>query len=436
MAIDAATRPRTPRPVSATGASPGRPGRARAFVGRAVVDPMSEFLRLEAAGSLVLLAATIVALVWANSPWDGAYRDLWATELSAHLGGFEIDDHLAGAVNDGLMAVFFFVVGLEIKRELVRGELRDVRKASLPAIAAIGGMVVPALIFAALNAGGDGARGWGIPMATDIAFAVGILALAGRVPTSLKVFLLALAIVDDLGAIAVIAIFYSEDIALDAGAIAVALVALVLVLQRIGVRSVWPYVVAGVALWVAVFESGVHATVAGVALGLLTPAWPVGDDDGAQSPLERLEQLLHPWVSFGIVPLFALANAGVALSGDSLSAAAESRVAIGIVLGLVAGKTAGILLATWLAVRTGAGSMPAGARWPQIAGVAMLGGVGFTVSLFVTGLAFDAPALVSDAKLGVLAGSLVAGVLGFAVVRLTGGSAVSPEPVGGSRRSG
>ncbi len=436
MAIDAATRPRTPRPVSATGASPGRPGGARAFVGRAVVDPMSEFLRLEAAGSLVLLAATIVALVWANSPWDGAYRDLWATELSAHLGGFEIDDHLAGAVNDGLMAVFFFVVGLEIKRELVRGELRDVRKASLPAIAAIGGMVVPALIFAAVNAGGDGARGWGIPMATDIAFAVGILALAGRVPTSLKVFLLALAIVDDLGAIAVIAIFYSEDIALDAGAIAVALVALVLVLQRIGVRSVWPYVVAGVALWVAVFESGVHATVAGVALGLLTPAWPVGDDDGAQSPLERLEQLLHPWVSFGIVPLFALANAGVALSGDSLSAAAESRVAIGIVLGLVAGKTAGILLATWLAVRTGAGSMPAGARWPQIAGVAMLGGVGFTVSLFVTGLAFDAPALVSDAKLGVLAGSLVAGVLGFAVVRLTGGSAVSPEPVGGSRRSG
>ncbi len=422
--------------MSATGDAPSRPRRARAFAGRAILDPMSEFLRLEAAGSLVLLAATIVALVWANSPWDGAYRDLWATELSAHIGGLEIEDHLAGAVNDGLMAVFFFVVGLEIKRELVRGELREVRKASLPAIAAIGGMVVPALIFVALNAGGDGARGWGIPMATDIAFAVGILALAGRVPTSLKVFLLALAIVDDLGAIAVIAIFYTEEIALDAGAIAVALVALVFVLQRVGVRSVWPYVIAGVALWVAVFESGVHATVAGVALGLLTPAWPLGDDDGAESPLERLERMLHPWVSFGIVPLFALANAGVALSGDSLSAAAESRVAIGIVLGLVAGKTAGILLATWLAVRTGAGSMPAGARWPQIAGVAMLGGVGFTVSLFVTGLAFDAPALAGDAKLGVFAGSLVAGVLGFTVVRLTSGSTVSTEPVGGSRRSG
>jgi NhaA family Na+:H+ antiporter len=409
--------------------------------GPVFIAPLREFLYTESAGGVVLVAAALVALVWANSPWKDAYQDLWHTELAISLGERTLELDLREWVNDGLMTIFFFVVGLEIKRELVEGELRGVRRAAMPALAAVGGMVVPALIYTAVNAGGPGARGWGIPMATDIAMAVGIVAVLGsRVDPALKLFLLALAIVDDIGAIAVIAIFYSGRIDTDSLLIAVGLVIVLLLVRLAGVRSTLIPLALGLGLWLALEESGVHATIAGVLLGLLAPTRPhvqrelvdvevLADISTAQaaretaslarqsvSVVEWLEHVLHPWTSFVIVPLFALANAGITLTADAISDAATSRVAIGVLLGLVVGKLVGISLFTWLALRLNIGVIPEGATARGVAGIAALAGIGFTVSIFVTDLAFDDPAVQNEAKVAILAAAVLAGGLGATIL--------------------
>jgi Na+:H+ antiporter, NhaA family len=409
--------------------------------GPVLIAPLREFLRTESAGGLVLVAAALVALVWANSPWKDSYQDLWNTDLVLSLGERTLDLTLREWVNDGLMAIFFFVVGLEIKRELVEGELRGVRRAALPALAAVGGMVAPALIYVAVNAGGPQARGWGIPMATDIAMAVGVVALLGtRVDPSLKLFLLALAIVDDIGAIAVIAIFYSGHIDTESLLIAVGLVVALVLVRLAGLRSTLIPLALGCGLWLALEESGVHATIAGVILGLLAPTRPhvhrelvdvdvLTDLSSVQaaretaslarqsvSVVEWLEHVLHPWTSFVIVPLFALANAGITLSADAISDAATSRVALGVLLGLVVGKLVGISALTWIAIRLDVGILPAGSTGRGIAGIAAVAGIGFTVSIFVTDLAFDDPAIQNEAKVAILAAAVVAGGVGAVIL--------------------
>jgi Na+:H+ antiporter, NhaA family len=424
----------TSRPAGRSTSSPSAPTRV-------VLRPLRDFFHTESAGGVVLVVAAAVALVWANSPWQASYEDLWHTHLSISLGSHTLDLDLREWVNDGLMAIFFFVVGLEIKRELVEGELREPRRAALPVVAALGGMVVPALLYTALNAGGAGSRGWGIPMATDIAMAIGVLSLLGsRVSPSLKLFLLALAIVDDIGSILVIAAFYSEGVDLGALAVAVVLVGVVLVLRRAGVAAIPVYVVAGVALWLAVHESGIHATLAGVALGLLAPTRPIRRreliDEAALTDLssvdaametaalarqsvsvvEWLEHTLHPWTSFVIVPLFALANAGVPLGARALSDASTSAITYGVLLGLVVGKTVGITLFSWMAARLRIGLLPEGATWRSLVGVAALGGIGFTVSIFIATLAFTSEVHQNEAKVGILLASMLAAVLGSAIL--------------------
>lgn len=367
---------------------------------------LREFLDTEVAGAVVLLVAVVVALVWANSPFSSSYSDLWHTELSVSV-GWGLDMSLHQVVNDGLMTVFFFVVGLEIKRELVDGELSDPRTAAVPVAAAIGGMVVPALLFVAINASTGTTRGWGIPMATDIAFALGVLAVAGsRLASGAKLFLLTSAVVDDIGAIVVIAVVYSTSISTGALLGAAVVIGMVLLARAAGVQSLVVYVLLGVLLWDAMFESGVHATIAGVVLGLITPA------RGPDSVAERLEHRLHPLSSFVIVPLFALANAGVRLDVGSLSEPAPRAVALGVVVGLVIGKTVGISAATAIAVKTRIGRLPDGVGAGEVIGMAMVAGIGFTVSLFVTELAFDDPAIRDAAKTAVLVASVVAAVAG------------------------
>jgi Na+:H+ antiporter, NhaA family len=443
------------------------------FVPRTFVRPLNRFMDTEASGGIALLAAAVVAIVWANSPWSTAYEQLWTTPLRIELGTLVVLDHLdlRHWVNDALMAIFFLVVGLEIKRELVHGELRDRRAAVLPAIAALGGMGVPALVYLAFNAGTPAADGWGVPMATDIAFAVGILSLLGRrVPVGAKVFLLTLAIADDVGAIVVIAVFYTGDLA--AGWLAVAVLGLVAtqVMKRVDIRSLAPYIMVGAIVWLAMLESGIHATLAGVVLGVMTPAWSFHDPNRfvtrarplidrveaayreeiedrltnnevqygevalhdlhrlaieTVSPLERLEHRLSRWTAFVIVPVFALANAGVRLGGVSLGDVVGDPVVLGVALGLVLGKTVGITAATAVAVRLGWGRLPTGTTWRHVVGLAIVAGVGFTVSLFVTGLAFTDPAAADSAKIGILVASGLAGLGGYTWLRLT------PSPSGG-----
>jgi Na+:H+ antiporter, NhaA family len=395
---------------------------------RRALEPLAEFLHEEAAGGVVLLGAAVLALVWANSPERDTYASLWGTELKLGIGDVAIEEDLRHWINDGLMALFFFVVGLEIKRELAVGELSERRAAALPALAACGGAVAPALIFTAIVAGGDGAAGWAIPMATDIAFAVGILALLGdRVSAGIKLLVLAIAVVDDIIAIAVIALFYSEEIAAGWLAIAVALLALVYAMRRAGAERIWMYVPVGIAVWVATLESGIHATIAGVVLGLLTPARPVG----GRRVLEELEHRLHPLSAFVAVPLFALANAGIYLGGGRLEEAASSRLTWAVVIGLVVGKLAGIAGSIFGGVRAGIGVLPADVDRRAAWGAAALGGIGFTVSLFIAGLAFDDPALQDQAKVGIFAGSIAGGALGAAL--LTSASGASPRPGATSR---
>ena len=432
------------------------------FVPRAIVQPVNRLLAHEAAGGVVMLVAAVVAIAWANSPWSASYFDLWSTHLVVEVGSVLHLDHLTlqAWVNDALMTAFFLLVGVEIKREVVHGHLREVRAIALPVLAAAGGMVVPALIYRAFNTSGAGADGWAIPMATDIAFAVGVLTLAGRrVPLGAKVFLLTLAVADDIGAIVVIAIFYAGSLSAAWLACAALSLGVIFVMRRNDVQSLAPYLLVGAFLWLALLESGVHATLAGVVLGLLTPAWPLRSpvrfpaevrraageierayydriltgeefaeneqriaDVGrlamlATSPLERLERALTPWVTYFVVPVFALANAGVALSAESLTGLVDDRVTLGVVLGLVVGKAVGVLAGTGLGVALGVGDLPAEVRWRHVVGVALVAGVGFTVSLFVASLSFDAPAARDAAKVGILFGSLVAGVLGYVWLR-------------------
>jgi NhaA family Na+:H+ antiporter len=428
------------------------------YIARHVLLPAQAFVRTEAASGVILLAAAVAAIVWANSPWDTAYADLWDTTITVDVGLFSISDDLRHWINEGLMTFFFFVVGLEIKRELVHGELGDLRRAAAPAVAALGGMAVPALIFLALNAGGHGARGWGIPMATDIAFALGVLALLGRrIPSEVRIFLLALAIVDDIGAILVVAIFYTEGLSFDALGIALLLLGVIAVMRYAGVQGANAYFLVGALLWAAMVKSGVHATIAGVVLGLLTPANPYfgkrafaasiepliarfrdavaeGDEEKAETvlgqveelaerteaPLERLERLLHPMTSFAVIPLFALANAGLNLSGGVFRDSLSSPITLGIILGLVIGNPVGIVGFSWVAVRLGITSLPAGMRWVHVVGIGLLGGMGFTVSLFITGLAFEDAGQISEAKVGILAASVIAGLAGYTFLRAVG----------------
>ena len=439
-----------------------------------VLSPFARFFRLESAGGIVLIACTLLAVAWANSPWADSYHHLWETELGVRLGPWGITHTLHHWINDGLMAVFFFLVGLEIKREGSVGELASIRRAALPAAAAVGGMVVPALLYALLNVGGEGAAGWGIPMATDIAFALGVLALMGpRVPLALKVFLTALAIVDDIGAVLVIAVFYTGQIAWGALAAGLGVLALCALANRLGVRGPIPYIVLGLIVWSCFLASGVHATVAGVLLAMTIPSRTRIDADeflehadesvaafrrasaqggsvltslpqqeallrletateAAQAPLQRIEHDLHSPVAFGIIPLFALANAGVTLSGG-LADAFTHPVTLGVILGLVLGKPLGITLFSWLAVRAGMAELPAGVSWRAIHAVSWLGGIGFTMSLFVAGLAFADGALVDESKVGIFAASIAAGLGGWLLLRgVIKQPPAKPVPVAGA----
>jgi NhaA family Na+:H+ antiporter len=376
------------------------------------------FFQHEAAGGLLLLSAALAALVISNSPLDWLYDRWLDTRVGVRVGALALDKPLLLWINDGLMAVFFFLVGLEIKREVLQGELSTFGQAALPAIAAAGGMLVPALIYAAVNLGDPVAlRGWAIPSATDIAFAVGVLALLGPgVPSSLKIFLLALAILDDVGAIIVIAVFYTPDLYWVALALGGAGSAVLLALNRSGVTRLAPYLLAGIFIWVCVLKSGVHATLAGVVVAMAIPS--SSRTPGEPSLLEQLEESLHPWVSFGILPLFAFANAGVSLAGLS-PAKLFASVPLGIVLGLFIGKPLGIFGATWLAVTARVASRPEGAGWLQLLGVGMLGGIGFTMSLFIGMLAFSDAEHAAQLRLGVLAGSLLSAAAGYTLLRFS-----------------
>ncbi len=376
-------------------------------------DALRELFPGDAVGGVMLIACAALAMAWANSPWGATYFAALHHEVAFSLGPFALRLSLLHWINDLLMAVFFLVIGLEIKREFVAGELADLRRAALPIAGALGGMLVPAAIYAGFNAGGPGARGWGIPMATDIAFSLGVLALLGpRVPRGLTVFLAALAIVDDLGAVSVIAIFYTAKLDLAALFVALAIVVGLAFLARLGVQRLAVYLVAAPVLWAFMFASGVHATIAGVLLGFVIPMGKAGDPDIADSPLETLEHRLKPWITWLVMPLFALANAGVAISGMTASALAQPITA-GCALGLLVGKPIGIFGVAWLAVRSGLAALPRGADWGKLWGVAMIAGIGFTMSLFVASLSFRGSDGGEDlAKLGVLLGSLVSGVLG------------------------
>jgi Na+:H+ antiporter, NhaA family len=450
------------------------------YVPRTVVQPLQRILRHEAAGGVVMLVAAAIAIVWANSPWGDTYTDVWHTPLRIELGGVLHLDHLSlqNWVNDALMTVFFLLVGVEIKREVVHGELRDARAVALPVIAALGGMTVPAAIYGAINAGGPGADGWAVPMATDIAFAVGVVTLAGRrVPLAAKIFLLTLAVADDIGAIIVIAIFYTGALSWGWLAGAAAALAAIFAMRRGDVQSLAPYMAVGGFAWLALLESGVHATLVGVALGLLTPAWPLrsprrfpsearrvinrieaayydrvltprefaeNEQNIAEiarlamfstSPLERLERALSPWVAYVVVPVFALANAGVALDGAALRGVVSDPTTTGVLLGLVLGKTLGVFGTTAVAVRLGIARLPSGTTWRHMFGLAASAGVGFTVALFVTSLSFDTAATTDAAKVGILAGSTFAGIIGITILRTAPvasepHASTAPEPPG------
>jgi len=425
------------------------------------LEGFRDFRHLEVSGSIVLLLATVSALLLANSAFGHSFEAFWHLEFGIHVGDFAIAQSLKHWIDDGLMAVFFFVVGLEIKREILVGELSSLRKAALPIIAAVGGMVVPAIIYTLVNHGGQGAHGWGIPMATDIAFALGVLAVLGsRVPTSLKVFLTALAIADDLGAVLIIAIFYTSEILWGWLGVAVLLLVLLVLFNLMGVRSPMPYFLVASVIWFAFLNSGVHATIAGVLVALTIPArarreplefveWTrlkldkiqelevlgahVLDSDAQQvcameirteaidmqAPLQRLEYGLHPVTTFVILPLFALANAGIVFGGANPLEILMQPVALGVMLGLLVGKQLGVTLFAWLAVRAGLASLPAGVRWRHVYGAGWLAGIGFTMSLFVSGLAFEDTALQAEAKLAILVTSLLAGMGGYLFLRAT-----------------
>lgn len=380
---------------------------------------IQEFLKLESAAGFLLVATAVLAVLAANSPLAALYDGLLRLPVAARLGALEIAKPLLLWINDGLMAVFFLLVGLEIKRELRKGELSSRQQATLPAIGALGGLVLPAILYVLLNLGDQAAlRGWAIPTATDIAFALGVASLLGpRVPAPLKIFLLALAIIDDLGAIIVIALFYTSELSILSLALAGTGAAALVALNLCGVRRLAPYVLIGIAVWVCVLKSGVHATLAGVVVGLCVPLERMPDAE--ESPLELLEHSLHPWVTYAIMPIFAFANAGVPFAGISLSSLL-TPIPLGIALGLFLGKQVGVFGATWLAVRLGLSRLPGGVGWRSLYGVALLTGIGFTMSLFIGSLAFEDPAYAAPMRLGVFAGSILSALAGFYLLQTMG----------------
>ena len=422
-----------------------------------VIKPFQEFIQTEASGGILLLICTICAILWANSPFSETYFHLWHTKVSIFINNIGLEYSLHHWINDGLMAIFFFVVGLEIKRELLVGELSSFKKASLPVAAAIGGMLFPAGIYLLFNASGKGSSGWGIPMATDIAFVIGIMAILGsKIPTALKVFVTALAIADDIGAILVIALFYTSEISFISLAVAGGFMLILIIVNRLGIRNLLVYTILGIGLWLAFLKSGVHATVAGVLLAFTIPSSSKINtkkyveknnallkrfDDADQidadiltneeqqtfiheiennskkllPPLQRFEHGLAPWVSFVIMPLFALANAGVSL-GEGLVNSLLDSINIGIVAGLFIGKQAGILLFTWLSIKLGISLKPDGINWKTIYGGGVLAGIGFTMSLFITNLAFTDNELIETAKVGILLASLISAIVGYFIL--------------------
>ena len=451
-----------PPPRQSPADPPGAWAPARWLVRRARA-PVERFLAIEAASGILLLLVAALALVWANSPWADAYFRLWHTPIGAHIGGFSFERDLHFWINDALMTLFFFSVGMEIRREMDRGELSQLRRAALPLVAAVGGMIAPALIYLCFNYGHPSSVGWGIPMATDIAFAVGVLVLFGkRVPAALRILLLALAVIDDVGAILVIAVAYSSDIQLAGFGVVGLGLALIFALRLFGVRSPWAYVPPAVVLWAGTYLAGIHPTLAGVVIGMLTPvrAWlgvehffersagsvaryreqPAFDERQllpeldairlaqreAISPLDGLQHALHGWVAYAIMPLFALANAGVPL-GNAVFDEAGIRVFAGVSLGLVLGKPIGVLGVSWLTARLGITALPTGIGYRQLSLVGVVAGIGFTMALFVAQLAFPGGALLETAKLAIICGSV-----GAALLSLVGGRlalSATPHPL-------
>ncbi len=432
------------------------------LVTRAFVLPIQEFIHIQGISSVLLLGAAIAALIWANSPWKDSYHHVWELELT--LSRIQLPIH--AWINDALMAVFFFLVGMEIKHEIVHGELSDMRKASLPIFGALGGMVLPAAIYLALNWGRPGQHGWGVPMATDIAFSLGVLGMVKGIPSELKVFLLTLAIADDIGAIMVIAFFYTNTLRVKALFIGAFILLIMYLLHRIGVTRVIAYVVLGCAFWVAILQSGIHATIAGVILGFMIPTDPrlsleefqeigarmmvhfrhaqeegdraamyrvLGSFDqlleATEAASERATRQLNDWVSFLVLPLFALSNAGVTFSGGALSGLLSSHIAWGIVLGLVVGKPLGIVGFCVVAVKAGIARLPNGVNWLQMSAVGVLAGIGFTVSIFISSLAYDDADHLMEAKTAVLAASLIAGLAGYFALRREAARDETAEPV-------
>ncbi len=433
-----------------------------------IIRPVQRFMHEETSSGIILFLAGVVALILANSPWHDVYEKLFETHITLGIGPWVLDETLHHWINDGLMAIFFFVVGLEIKRALVIGELRSVKTAALPLFAAAGGMIVPALMYLALNSEGVGARGWGIPMATDIAFSLGVLSLLGtRAPLALKLFLTAFAIIDDIGAVVVIAVFYTGDIVWGNLGIAGIFLALLVLAGRLGIRHPIVYALLGVIVWLAFLKSGVHATVAGVLIAATIPTRVSVDSrsyltrardlifafersvEGAHqeershqqialikelehnsenmlSPLQRFEVALHPWVAFIIMPLFALSNAGVRVEGSFISTLTDP-ITLGIVIGLFVGKQVGVTFLSWIAVRLGFADLPYGVTWLQFYGVALLGGIGFTMSIFIAGLAFTDGDFTAKATMGVLLGSAISGIMGYLILHRAGSRPLATE---------
>ena len=382
---------------------------------------IQEFIRLETSGGIILMIAAVLAMIIANSPLATAYDAILGTYIKVGIGSFEIAKPAILWINDGLMAIFFFLVGLEIKREVLAGELSSFDKAILPVMAAIGGMAVPGLIFAIINWGTpENLNGWAIPTATDIAFALGILALIGsRAPVALKIFLLAIAIIDDLGAIVIIAVFYTSQLSINALTISILGFAVAIVLNRMGIQRTAPYLLVGIVMWVFVLKSGVHATLAGVLIALTIPLKSKNEDEAL---LYKMEHGLHPWVAFLILPIFAFANAGVNFTGIGIDDLLQP-LTLGIAVGLFLGKQIGVFLATWIGVKSGIARLPENVTWRHVYGVACLTGVGFTMSLFIGSLAFDAADEMNAVRLGVVLGSVLSGLFGFVLLK-----SAAPKP--------
>ena len=429
-----------------------------------IIAPVSRFIHLEYTSGILLLFSVVVAIVWANSSFGDSYHHLWETDFAIAIGKYALNKPLHIWINDGLMAIFFFVIGLELKREFMDGELSTFKKAVMPMSAALGGMIGPAVIYTLINLNSAGAHGWGIPMATDIAFALALLSMAGKnIPTAVKVFLSALAVADDLGAIVVIAFFYTAQVNFLALGIAGIFLLILLIGNRLGIRNSAFYLIFGICVWIGFLLSGVHATIAGVLVAFTIPAITKINENvysenlralsyqfekeipnnstlttpeqhqtiqqvkdlslAAETPLQKIEHALHPWVAFVIMPLFALANSGIIIGADFFSSIINP-VSLGVATGLIVGKFIGILLFTFIMVRAGVGSLPKGANWKHIIGIALLAGVGFTMSLFISGLAFTNNILVEQAKYGILIASIIAGVSGYLFLK-----SVSKRPV-------